>query len=100
MNFCSIFIFYCNDFRKSGRFTFERSLIFKFEMIAILFKILPFEILTLIRGNLEQQNVEPPIFRNFKIANIEITKDELFDNFIFEFIFEFFRNYLNSQNIE
>ena len=40
--------------------------------------------------NLERQNVEEPIFRNFEIANIQIKKDELFDNFIFErFIFNF-----------
>ena len=37
--------------------------------------------------NLKRRNVERPIFRNFKIANIKITKDELFDNFIFEFNF-------------
>ena len=28
--------------------------------------------------NLEGENVERPIFRNFKITNIKITKDELF----------------------
>ena len=28
--------------------------------------------------NLERPNVEWPIFRNFKIANIKITKNELF----------------------
>ena len=49
--------------------------------------------------NLERQNVERLTFRNFKIANIKITKDELFDSFIIEFIFAFFRNYLNIQNI-
>ena len=49
--------------------------------------------------NLERQNVEQPIFRNFKIANIKITKDELFDNFIFKFNISFFRNHLNTQNI-
>ena len=43
--------------------------------------------------NLERRNVEKPVFRNFKIANIKITKDDLFDSFIFEFIFSFFRNY-------
>ena len=37
--------------------------------------------------NLEGRNVDRPIFRNFKITNIKITKDELFDNFIFEFNF-------------
>ena len=37
--------------------------------------------------NLERRNVERPIFRNFKIANIKITKDELFDSFISEFNF-------------
>ena len=41
--------------------------------------------------NFEQRNVERPLFRNFKIANIKTTKDELFDNFIFEFNFSFFR---------
>ena len=46
--------------------------------------------------NLERRNVERPIFRNFKIANIKITKDELFDHFIFEFNFSFFRNHLNT----
>ena len=35
--------------------------------------------------NLERGNVERPIFQNLKIASIKITKDELFDNFIFEF---------------
>ena len=37
--------------------------------------------------NLDRSNVERPIFRNFKITNIEIAKDELFDYFIYEFIF-------------
>ena len=50
--------------------------------------------------NLERRNLERPIFRNFKIANTKITKDELFDNFIFEFNFSFFRNHLNNSNIE
>ena len=49
--------------------------------------------------HLERRNVERPIFRNFKIANIKITKDELFDNFIFEFNFSFFKNHINTQNI-
>ena len=49
--------------------------------------------------NLERRNVERPILGNFKIANIKITKDELFDNFIFEFNFSFFRNHSNTQNI-
>ena len=40
---------------------------------------------------LELRNVERPIFRNFKIANIKITKIELFDSFIFEF------NFLNCE---
>ena len=48
--------------------------------------------------NLERRNVELPIFRNFKIANIELTKDELFESFMFEFIFLFFKNFLNAQN--
>ena len=33
--------------------------------------------------NFERLNVERPIFRNFKIANIEITKDELFRVLLF-----------------
>ena len=40
--------------------------------------------------NLEWSNVERPIFRNFKITNIKIEKDELFDYFIYEFIFYYF----------
>ena len=35
-------------------------------------------------------NVELLIFRNSKIANIEVRKDELFESFIFEFILLFF----------
>ena len=38
--------------------------------------------------NLERPNVERPIFRKFKTSNIEITKVELFDFFIFKFIFQ------------
>ena len=48
------------------------------------------------------ENLERPIFRNFKITNINIMKDEIFDGFIFEFIsFNFnkllqqFDNFLN-----
>ena len=37
--------------------------------------------------NLEQPNVKRPIFRKFETSNIEITKVELFDFFIFKFIF-------------
>ena len=36
--------------------------------------------------NLEWSNVERPIFRNFKITNIKIAKEELIDYFIHEFI--------------
>ena len=36
--------------------------------------------------NLEWSNVERPIFLNFKITNIKIAKNELFDSFIYEFI--------------
>ena len=39
---------------------------------------------------LELSNVERPIFRNFKITNIKIAKDELFDYFIHEFGFYYF----------
>ena len=38
--------------------------------------------------NLEWSNVERPIFRN-KITNIKM-KDELFDYFIYEFIFHYY----------
>ena len=61
------------------------------------------EILKLVYGgggqNFERRNVERLKFRNFKVANINITKDELFDSFSIEFIFSFFRNFLNTQNI-
>ena len=46
--------------------------------------------------NLERRNVERPIFRNFKIMNNKITNDELFDNFILEFIFLLYTNYLHN----
>ena len=48
--------------------------------------------------NLERRNVERPIFRNFKIKNIEITKDKLFDSFIFELIFSLFIDYLHNSS--
>ena len=44
---------------------------------------------------LEWSNVEWPIFRNVKIMNINIAKDELFDYFIYLFIFYYF--FLNFQ---
>ena len=40
--------------------------------------------------NLQWSNVERSIFRNSKITNIKIAKDELFDYFIYEFIFYYF----------
>ena len=39
--------------------------------------------------NLEQLNVERPIFRKFETSNIEITKVDLFDFSISEFILYF-----------
>ena len=45
------------------------------------------------------QILERPIFRNLKIASIKVTKDELFNSFIFDFNFSYFRNPLNNQNI-
>ena len=48
--------------------------------------------------HLERPNVERPIFRNFEISNIKITKVELFDCSILEFIFTFFLNPTNTQN--
>ena len=53
-------------------------------------------LLYLPRITLSKRNVERPIFRNFEIANIKITNDELIDSFIFEFIFSFLKNYLNT----
>ena len=46
------------------------------------------------------QILERPIFRNFKIANIKIMKDDLFDRFSFYFNFSYFRNPLNNQSIQ
>ena len=40
--------------------------------------------------NLERRNLGRSIFRNFKIANIKIAKNELFDSLIFKLIFSFF----------
>ena len=37
--------------------------------------------------NVEHRNVERMIFRNFKTANNKITKDELFDSFVANLIF-------------
>ena len=37
--------------------------------------------------NFKRSNVERPIFRNLKITNIKIAKDELLDYFIYELIF-------------
>ena len=50
--------------------------------------------------NLERPNVERPIFRKFETSNIEITKVELFDFSISEFILYFYDclNYSNTQN--
>ena len=49
--------------------------------------------------NLERRNVEGSIFRNSKIANIKITKDELNDNFIFEFFFFHFKKIISTLKI-
>ena len=50
--------------------------------------------------NLERPNVERPIFQKFETSNIKITKVELFDFSIFEFILHFYDclNYSNTQN--
>ena len=62
-------------------------------------RILNFIICIWVGGQiLERRNVERPIFRNFKIANVKVTKDELFDSFIFTFNFSYFRNPLYTQN--
>ena len=40
--------------------------------------------------NLERRNIEQSTFQNVEIANIKMTKDELFDSFIVEFTFFIF----------
>ena len=48
--------------------------------------------------NLEWSNVERPVFRNFKITDIKIAKDQLSDYFIYEFwVCSFFLNNLNTK---
>ena len=74
------------------------------EIVDLSLRVVPdsFGIYTMNSGggqNLERQNVERPIFRNFKITNIKITKDDLLDSFIFEFIFSLFINYLHNSII-
>ena len=56
---------------------------------------------TLGRGqNLEQLNVEQPIFRISEISNMKGTKDELFDFIIFDLKKNYIcLNYWNTQNI-
>ena len=51
--------------------------------------------------NLERTNVERLIFRKFETSNIEITKVELFNFFIFKFIsyIQVCLNCSNTQNI-
>ena len=49
--------------------------------------------------NLERPNVGRPIFRKFETSNIEITKVELFDFFIFKFIF-YIQVCLNCSNTQ
>ena len=50
--------------------------------------------------HLERPIVERSIFRDFEISNIKITKVELFDLSIFEFIFYFYDcvNYSDTRN--
>ena len=50
--------------------------------------------------HLEWPNVERPIFRSFEISNEKITEVELFDFYIFKFIFSFYvcLNCSNAQN--
>ena len=57
----------------------------------ILFMNLFFIIILGAGQNLERRDVEQPVFRNFEIANIKIKKDELFDNFIFDLFFIFWK---------
>ena len=47
--------------------------------------------------NLKRWNIERRLFRNFEIANIKITKDELFDSF--EFLFFIFNIYIQYKYI-
>ena len=51
------------------------------------------------RNRVRAKNWNDEIQNDRFFANIKITKDELFDSFIFEFIFEFFRNDPNTRNI-
>ena len=61
--------------------------------IAIFLKIICTQILVFLGDgqHLQRSNVERPIFRNFEISNIEITKVELFDSSITGCIFTFFK---------
>ena len=55
--------------------------------------------------NFEQRNVERLKFRNFKVANIKMTKDQFFDSFIIVFfhfldiirILKIFNNFSNCK---
>ena len=63
-----------------------------------------FEFITLLGGDqhLEWPNVERPIFWNFENSNMKITKVELFDYSIVEFVFLyvfFFQFYEHSKYI-
>ena len=55
--------------------------------------------LCLVRNGGGGQNFERLKFRNFKVANIKMTKDEFSDSVIIEFIYSFFKNYLKTQNM-
>ena len=48
---------------------------------------------------MERRNVERSIVRNFKIANIKITKDELFVSFIVKFVLFFYKLFKQPKNL-
>ena len=103
--FCGVHLFYCFSFSNFKQFpvttlvgvgckvTLTKTLKIQIKLQAFFFSFF----IELGGGQyLEWRNVERPIFRNFKITNIKITKDELFDSFITEFIFSLFINYLKN----
>ena len=49
-------------------------------------------------GNLEKQNVEWPIFRNLKIADVKSYGSSRYSIFIYELIFWFFKKFIEHSN--
>ena len=78
---------------KEWKIKFENKIIE--ELIFRYFKISIFEILKYRSFYISSFQILTPT-RNFKVSNIKITKDELFNSFIFELIFSLFTNYLHN----